>query len=167
MPAHSNPSTNLQSKYYSFCSIRIVSSYSMRKLWLRDGKTFTWGHSIRQAVGNLGSHQVSCYKPLLLLMSCATPCNPVSNNYIFILFCFVFQELRSKQTQLSQMEYLQTGALRTSEIPRESGQASVDIHNPLTQGTKPECREEGIWFGSGLEFLRRILLVQSEALKCL
>ena len=74
----------------------------------------------------------------------------VSSNYIY--YCFVFQEWSSKQRQLSQMEYLQTGVLRTSEGPREG--ACECPHPRLVPGTKPDCRKEGVGFGSGPGFLR-------------
>lgn len=45
-------------------------------------------------------------------------------------FGLVFQELRSKQTQLSSMEWLQTGTLRISEVLRERGPVALDIHGP-------------------------------------
>lgn len=61
------------------------------------------------------------------------------------------------------MEYLQTGTLRTSEVPRD-----VCGHpwSRLIQGTKPNCREIRIWFCSGPEFLRHIIFFLPGALKC-
>lgn len=103
-----------------------------------------------EAVTDLGAHQVSGYKLLLSWLSCVVPCDPVSNTYVY---CFVFQEWRSKQRQLSWMEYLQTGVLRASEGLREGRPVLVDVHGPdsvqeqnLTMGR----RESGL--GQGLGF---------------
>ena len=75
----------------------------------------------------------------------------VSSNYIY--YCFVFQEWSSKQRQLSQMEYLQTGVLRTSEGPREGGYVLVNVHiqdsfqeQNLTEGRRESALGQGLGF---------------------
>ena len=75
----------------------------------------------------------------------------VSSNCIY--YCFVFQVWSSKQRQLSQMEYLQTGVLRTSEAPREGGHVLVTVHiqdsfqeQNLTVGRRELALGQGLGF---------------------